>query len=73
MNITVGGEKKGVPEGETLAQLIADDCLGIHAAQRHRDGLRLGTAGIHIAPRAPGRGQEFSPLVRHAKDTVAFL
>ncbi|MFU0810735.1 MAG: sulfur carrier protein ThiS [Atopobium sp.] len=25
MNITVGGEKKSVPEGETLAQLIADE------------------------------------------------
>jgi sulfur carrier protein len=25
MNITVGGEKKSVPEGETLSQLIADE------------------------------------------------
>lgn len=25
MNITVGGEKKSVPEGETLAQLIEDE------------------------------------------------
>lgn len=25
MNITVGGEKKSVPERETLAQLIADE------------------------------------------------
>ncbi|MDY5276032.1 MAG: sulfur carrier protein ThiS [Atopobiaceae bacterium] len=24
MNITVGGERKSVPEGETLSQLIAD-------------------------------------------------
>ncbi|MDD5845213.1 MAG: sulfur carrier protein ThiS [Olsenella sp.] len=25
MNITVGGEKKSVPEGETLSHLIADE------------------------------------------------
>ena len=25
MNIAVGGEKKSVPEGETLSQLIADE------------------------------------------------
>lgn len=25
MNITAGGEKKSMPEGETLAQLIADE------------------------------------------------
>lgn len=25
MNITVGGEKKSLPEGETLSQLIADE------------------------------------------------
>ena len=25
MNITVGGERKSVPEGETLSQLIADE------------------------------------------------